>query len=108
MNLRTTGGQSPTLSDIHIIAEALDMSPAELMGFEQSPIVCSEAREVDDIILNKEGEYERRNIEAFLSGLGMLIGGMYATARPARRRLPPAPKEPQMTTRKVTPRKRAS
>jgi len=104
MNLRTTGGQSPTLSDIHIIAEALDMSPAELMGFEQSPIVCSEAREVDDIILNKEGEYEEHNVEAFQSGLGMLIGGMYATARPARRRLPPAPKEPQMTTRKVTPR----
>lgn len=86
MNLRTTGGQSPTLSDICIIAEALDMSPAELMGF--GGLVRSESREVDEIIQNKDHEYDPRNVRAFLAGLGMLVGGMYATVRPKRRVLP--------------------
>ena len=92
---RETGDVSCTLRDIAALAAALDMSEAELLGFDEQALVRSEAREVDQIIRNEDREYQPHNVDAFLSGLGMLIGGMYATVRPR-------------GTKRAAPRRRAS
>ena len=89
VSVRETGSLSCTLRDIGALADALRMSVAELLGFSEEALVRSEAREVDTIIRNEDHEYEPHNVAAFLNGLGMLVGGMYATTvRPRRRGLP--------------------
>jgi transcriptional regulator with XRE-family HTH domain len=107
VSARETGAVSCTVKDIAALAAAMRMSEAELLGFDEQDLVRSEAREVDDIIRNEDREYDQHNVDAFLAGLGMLVAGMYASVRRTKRRaLPPAPKEPQMTTRKVARRAR--
>lgn len=88
VSVRETGSLSCTLRDIGALAEAMHMSEAELLGFDEQVLVRSEAREVDQIIRNEDHEYDPQNVAAFLSGLGMLVGGLYATVRPRRRALP--------------------
>lgn len=88
ISVRETGALSCTLRDIAALADAMNMTEAELLGFEEHVLVRSEAREVDQIIRNEDKEYTQRNVDAYLSGLGMLNGGMYATAAPRRRALP--------------------
>jgi transcriptional regulator with XRE-family HTH domain len=98
VSARETGAVSCTLRDVAAIAAAFGMSEAELLGFDEESLVRSEAREVDDIIRNEDREYEQRQVDAFLAGLGMLVAGMYASVvrRPRRRALPAAPKEAKM------------
>jgi transcriptional regulator with XRE-family HTH domain len=92
ISVRETGAVSCTLKDIAAIADALRMSEAELLGFDEQDLVRSEAREVDGIIRNEDREYEQRDVDAFLGGLGMLVAGMYASvARRTRRRAIAAP-----------------
>ena len=64
---RETGDVSCTLKDIAALAAALRMSEAELLGFNQSALVRSEAREVDEIIRNEDREYTDHNVAAYLS-----------------------------------------
>jgi transcriptional regulator with XRE-family HTH domain len=85
---RETGDLSCTLRDVAAIADALGMSEAELLGFDEQVLVRSESREVDDIIRNEDREYDQRNVDAFLAGLGMLVAGMYASIHRGRRALP--------------------
>lgn len=87
ISVRETGSLSCSLRDVAALADALGMSDAELLGYDQQTLIRSEAREVDDIIRNEDREYDPRHVEAFLGGLGMLVAGMYASVR-RRRALP--------------------
>ena len=103
MTLRTTGSQSPTLSDISLIADALGMTPGELMGFGSPALANPEAHDVDEVLSDKNLPREAR--DAVLGLLGQAVALAYM-AMPKRRALPPAPKEPKMTERQSLPRPR--
>jgi transcriptional regulator with XRE-family HTH domain len=93
VSVRETGAVPCSTRDIAALADALRMSEAELLGFDEQDLVRSEAREVDSIIRNEDREYEQRDVEAFLGGLGMLVAGLYHASisrRSRRRALPPA------------------
>lgn len=102
---RETGDVSCTLRDITALAEALDVPEAELLGFEQRDLARPELRDLNEQLLDPRLPRAALDIVLGLVGQAVAVAIM---ATPRRRALPPAPKEPQMTTRKTTPRRRAS
>lgn len=99
VNVRATGAVSPTLDDVSAMADALDMSPAELLGFGQPVLVNPEAQDVDEVLSEKRLPRPAR--DAVLSLVGQAVALAYMSI-PKRRALPPA--EPQMTTKKARAR----
>jgi transcriptional regulator with XRE-family HTH domain len=100
VSVRENGTVSCTLKDIAALADALDMTEGELLGFGEEALVRSEAREVDAIIRNEDHEYQQVHIDRFLAGLGMLVAGMYGTViRRPRRALPTGEKKRKRSRR---------
>lgn len=98
---RETGDVSCTLRDISALARALRVSEAELLGFED--FARPEFHDLNQAV--KHPRLPRPALDIVLGLVGQAVAvAIMATPR----RLPPAPKEPQMTTRKATPRRRAS
>lgn len=109
LSKRFAGDNALTLNDVARIAEAINEKPADLLGFPQTPVVRTEARDVDDILTDRD--IPRHVQDYFLGALGQLVALVYASVpMPKRRAITAAapPKEPKMTERKATPRKRAS
>lgn len=100
---RETGDVSCTMRDISALAKALRVSEAELLGYEElaRPELHDLNRELRDPRL------PRAALDIVLGLVGQAVA-VAIMATPRRRALPPAPKEPQMTTKKTAPRRRAS
>lgn len=104
LSKRFAGEHALTLADVDRIAGAINESAADLLGFPQTPLARSEARDVDDILNDKN--IPRPIQDYFLGLLGQAVALVYASVpTPKRRALPPAPVEPQMTTKKVRSRR---
>jgi transcriptional regulator with XRE-family HTH domain len=100
---RETGDVSCSLRDITALAEALQVSEAELLGFEEQALVRSEVRDLDEAL--RDPRLPRAALDIVLGLVGQAVA-VALMATPRRRALPPAPKEPKMTERKVTRRGR--
>jgi transcriptional regulator with XRE-family HTH domain len=109
LNKRLMGDQSPTLADLQAISNVLGVGITELLGCRQSTLAHPVAKELDEVLTDKL--MQQADKDRILGILGEMIRWAYQrteqAAPPAKRRraLPPAPQEPQMTTRKTTPRK---
>jgi transcriptional regulator with XRE-family HTH domain len=107
LSKRFAGEHALTLNDVARIADAINEPAADLLGFPQAPLARSEARDVDEIL--KDRDIPRHIQDYFLGLIGQAVALVYASVpspKPKRRALPAPPKEPQMTTRKATPRRR--
>jgi transcriptional regulator with XRE-family HTH domain len=103
LSKRLTDDQSMTLADLGAVAEELGTSPGELLGMEEQRLARPELEDLNEAL--KHPRLPRAALDIVLGLVGQAVA-VAILATPRTRALPPAPKEPQMTTRKVTRRAR--